>query len=218
MIGIFVEQSSKTKIGFIVSYAKRWLTNLTVVGIQPAMVEGVTFAKKFGTKLGLEWKKIWFLFTLRGLKGRIAQWFRASSIPGDFIVRPLRFLLERRWFDSTSGHYLKGIPTCFVKPYKGLYYGDIPCRRNVKDIKKFQGIHLANFVKRVHKEEDKKYFGSDEFQNWWISGYRRCFKHAYPYEWHVVRCIECPKCVRAKEAEEREGEHRTPPPLGQAES
>jgi hypothetical protein len=34
-----------------------------------------------------------------------------------------------------------------------------------------------------------------EFQAWFQSGIRRCDKHAYPYEWHIMLGLSCPKCA-----------------------
>jgi len=37
-----------------------------------------------------------------------------------------------------------------------------------------------------------------EFQLWWCSGLRKCYKHPYPQAWHIIQSIECPKCKKER--------------------
>jgi hypothetical protein len=39
---------------------------------------------------------------------------------------------------------------------------------------------------------------SDEFQAWFRAGLRECRLHPYPFVWHIMRGLECPKCAEER--------------------
>lgn len=59
---------------------------------------------------------------------------------------------------------------------------------NLSDIK----LLLKLPKKHIYPNEDVVY--SKEFQNWFRKGVRRCQKHPYLVEWHIMERLDCPKC------------------------
>lgn len=62
---------------------------------------------------------------------------------------------------------------------------------------------FLNEVTRYHRADVRQYLGayvprpyvdSDEFQEWFKAGLRRCDNHPYPYKWHIIKYGQCPKC------------------------
>lgn len=51
---------------------------------------------------------------------------------------------------------------------------------------------------------------SPEYQRWFASGLRQCAKHPYPFQWHLMEYIECPKCREANTHESDSSDAETP--------
>ena len=57
------------------------------------------------------------------------------------------------------------------------------------------GSHSPSKLRYFLKSSVRRCY-SDEWQEWFASGVRRCEKHAYPFVWHIMQATECPQCAQ----------------------
>ena len=74
---------------------------------------------------------------------------------------------------------------------------------------------------RRHKKEmtwkernaRKAHLYNKEFQDWFKAGLRFCDKHNYPFAWHLLQAIDCPKCAMGEQRQAKEIDWRQCPDI-----
>lgn len=63
-------------------------------------------------------------------------------------------------------------------------------------ISKFRCPEDYENKRKAEREKIKAHIYHPEYQDWFASGMRRCTSHPFPYVWHIMEAIDCPKCSR----------------------
>jgi hypothetical protein len=120
--------------------------------------------------------------------------------------RPVRFALVKK-FPGYAGYIYEDVFREITK--NGLYDEEQMISDAISFFEGNRNVAVVNNEhgrKGIHFEDIKVHFlmptkthcCEPEYQEWFLSGLRLCRKHPYPFQWHVMQSIECPKCKEEK--------------------